>query len=83
MLVGGGDSKTHFDDVWELAGSTASDTWSRFWRANWARVQWLAVMGVVSGLVLFAVVAASAIVSLIPALRAYRLSPADGMMVRT
>ena len=34
-------------------------------------------------LVLLAVVAASAIVSLIPALRAYRLSLADGMMVRT
>ncbi len=35
------------------------------------------------GLVLLAVVAAGAIVSLIPALRAYRLSLADGMMVRT
>ena len=34
-------------------------------------------------LVLLAVVAASAIVSLVPALRAYRLSLADGMMVRT
>ena len=34
-------------------------------------------------LVLLAVVVASAIVSLIPALRAYRLSLADGMMVRT
>jgi len=34
-------------------------------------------------LVLLAVVAAGAIVSLIPALRAYRLSLADGMMVRT
>ena len=33
--------------------------------------------------VLLGVVAASAIVSLIPALRAYRLSLADGMMVRT
>ncbi len=35
------------------------------------------------GLVLIAVVAAGAIVSLVPALRAYRLSLADGMMVRT
>ena len=34
-------------------------------------------------IVLAAVVAASAIVSLVPALRAYRLSLADGMMVRT
>lgn len=34
-------------------------------------------------LVLLAVVAAGAIVSLVPALRAYRLSLADGMMVRT
>lgn len=34
-------------------------------------------------LVLLAVVAAGAIVSLIPALRAYRLSLADGMLVRT
>jgi putative ABC transport system permease protein len=34
-------------------------------------------------LVLLAVVAAGAIVSLIPAIRAYRLSLADGMMVRT
>ena len=32
--------------------------------------------------VLVAVVAASAIVSLVPALRAYRMSLADGMMVR-
>lgn len=35
------------------------------------------------GLVILAVVAAGAIVSFIPALRAYRLSLADGMMVRT
>ncbi|WP_299351533.1 ABC transporter permease [uncultured Shimia sp.] len=35
------------------------------------------------GLVVLAVVAAGAIVSMIPALRAYRLSLADGMMVRT
>ena len=34
-------------------------------------------------LVLFGVVLAGAIVSLVPALRAYRLSLADGMMVRT
>ena len=34
-------------------------------------------------LTLAAVVAASAIVSLIPALRAYRLSLSDGMMVKT
>ena len=34
-------------------------------------------------LVLFAVIVAGAAVSLIPALRAYRLSLADGMMVRT
>ena len=33
--------------------------------------------------VLVGVVAAGAIVSLVPALRAYRLSLADGMMVRT
>lgn len=34
-------------------------------------------------LVMLGVVAAGAIVSLVPALRAYRLSLADGMMVRT
>ena len=34
-------------------------------------------------LVLLAVVAAGAIVSMVPALRAYRMSLADGMMVRT
>ncbi len=39
--------------------------------------------GLREGLVLLAVIAAGAIVSLVPALRAYRLSLADGMMVRT
>ena len=39
--------------------------------------------GLREGYVILAVVAAGAIVSLIPALRAYRLSLADGMMVRT
>ncbi len=35
------------------------------------------------GLALLGVIVAGAIVSLVPALRAYRLSLADGMMVRT
>ena len=33
--------------------------------------------------VMLAVIAASAIVSMVPALRAYRMSVADGMMVKT
>ena len=46
---------------------------------------WLPIETISSreALVLLAVIAAGAIVSLVPALRAYRLSLADGMMVRT
>jgi putative ABC transport system permease protein len=38
--------------------------------------------GAREGLMLLAVIAAAAIVSVLPALRAYRMSVADGMMVR-